>query len=155
MFNWLKKTRQSAAPDTPPLYFKDNNAAFKFACEFLLTKIEAGAYLPALVQDASEVLGTGNAVKKQADGNQTALLTVSASDGGFTVAAATAGPRGPDLKPGDLVIWLAGEPIAHLQGKYEDQRMTWGGLIIAKLQPEYTQGRGWAIEQPFKGCSAA
>lgn len=150
MFNWLKKTKQSAAPAAPPLYFKENSAAFKFACEFLLTEVKEGTYLPALVQDASEVLGPGNAVKKQHDGNQTALLTVAASDGGFTVAAATVGPKGPGLKPGDLVMWLAGEPIAHLQGKYEDPRMIWGGLIVAKLLPEYTQGRGWAIEQPFK-----
>ena len=150
MFNWLKRTKAAARSPVPPLYFKDNAAAFKYTCDFLLTELKTGAYLPALVQDASELLGAGNAVKKQSDGNQTALLTISAKDGGFTVAAATAGPNGPDLKPGDLVVWLAGEPIGHLQGKYEDLRMTWGGLIVAKLRPEYTDGRGWAIERPFK-----
>ena len=150
MFNWLKKTKLSASAGVPPLYFKDNAAAFKYACDFLLTEMKTGAYLPALVQDAAELLGAGNAVRKQPDGNQTALLTVSSKDGGFTVAAATAGPKGPELKPGDLVVWLAGEPIAQLQGKYEDARMAWGGLIVAKLLPEYTEGRGWAIEQPFK-----
>ncbi len=150
MFDWLKKTKPAVPASVPPLSFKDNAAAFKYACDFLLTDLRTGAYLPALVQDASELLGAGNAVKKQSDGNQTALLTVSAKDGGFTVAAATAGPSGPDLKPGDLVMWLAGQQIAHLQGKYEDPRMTWGGLIVAKLRPEYTEGRGWAIERPFK-----
>lgn len=150
MFDWLKKTKPNAVAAKPPLYFKDNTAAFKYACDFLLSEMRTGAYLPALVQDASELLGSGNSVNRQPDGNQTALLTVSSKDGGFTVAASTAGTKGPQLKPGDLVVWLAGEPIAHLQGKYQDPRMTWGGLIIAKLRPEYTEGRGWAIEQPFK-----
>ena len=150
MFNWLKKSRPNASNVVQPLYFKDSAAAFKFACEFLLTELKSGAYLPALVQDASELLGAGNVVKKQADGNQTAMLLVSGTDGGFTVAAATSGPSGPELKPGDLVVWLAGERISHLQGKYEDPRMTWGGLIVAKIKPEYTTGRGWAIEQPFR-----
>lgn len=150
MFNWLKSKKPPANLVEPSLHFKDNVAGFEYACEFLLTELKSGAYLPALVQDASEHLGSGNRVKKQADGNQTALLTVSAKDGGFTVAASTAGPNGPDLKPGDLVIWLAGEPIEQFQGKYDDPRMTWGGLIVAKLRPEYTDGRGWAIERPFK-----
>ena len=148
MFSWLKKT--TTPTPAAPLHFKDNLAAFEYACEFLLTEPKAGAYLPALVQDASEILGAANAVKKQLDGNQTALLTVSAEGGGFTVAAVTAGPNGPDLNPGDLVVWLAGQPVADLPGKYKDARTTWAGLIVAKLRPEYTAGRGWAIEQPFK-----
>ena len=152
MFSWLKKPKANAnaLEAVQPLYFKDNEAAFRYACDFLSTELNPGAYLPALVQDASEVLGSGTAVKKQKDGNQTALLTVSAKDGGFTVAAATAGPNGPGLMPGDLVVWLVGEQISHLQGKYDDPRMTWGGLIVAKINPEYTAGRGWAIEQTFR-----
>jgi hypothetical protein len=30
------------------------------------------------------------------------------------------------------------------------QQMTWGGLIVASLGPESTEGRGRAVEKPFK-----
>ena len=144
MFDWLKKTKTE-----PPLYFKDADAAFAFACEFLQCELSSDSVIPALVLDARTV-GGEVAVKVQPDGIQVAMLKVSSKDNGFMVMESTASSQGPSLKPGDLVAWQAGSQVAALAALSPDPRSTWVGLILAKLQPEYTSGRGWAIEQPFR-----
>jgi hypothetical protein len=143
MFGWLKKSNA-----TPPLHFKDAEAAFYYACEFLQNGPSSGAVLPALVLDARTV-GGEVAVKVQPDGTQITMLKVCSKDGGFMVMASSAHPQGPRLKPGDLVAWQAGSQVAELASLSPDPRSTWVGLVVAKLLPEYTSGRGWAIAQPF------
>ena len=143
MFGWLKKSNA-----TPPLRFKDSEAAFAYACEFLQSNLSPGAVLPALVLDARTV-GGEVAVKVQPDGTQITMLKVCSKDNGFMVMASSASPQGPKLRPGDLVAWQAGSQVAELASLSPDSRSTWVGLVLAKLMPEYTSGRGWAIEQPF------
>ena len=58
MFDWLKKSKtgtQSSAMQ--PLHFKDTDAAFTYACEYLQSELAAGAVLLALVLDAKTVGG--------------------------------------------------------------------------------------------------
>lgn len=144
MFGWFKK-----APPPSPLYFNDALAAFGYSCEVLNCDISFGAVLPALVLDASKEIGEGPSVKREADGNQTAILKVCSGDGGFTSIAGSASPNGPTLRPGDLVSWRA---IRRIEGRgvgYGDERSEWIGMIVARLKPEYEPGRGWAIELPF------
>ena len=143
MFGWLKKSNE-----TPSLRFKDCAAAFAYACEFLQCELSSNAVLPALVLDARTV-GGEVAVKVQPDGNQVTMLRVCSRDNGFMVMASSASPHGPKLKPGDLVAWQAGSQVPELALLSPDSRSTWVGLVLAKLMPEYTMGRGWAIEQPF------
>ena len=150
MFSWLKKVLAPASPTSAPLFFKDNAAAFEYACSVLSNELKSGAFLPALVHDGSAFLVGGAAVQRQPDGSQVAILTVSSSDGGFLVLASSAGKSGPTLKPNDLVIWQAGELITTFEPRVKDPRSAWGGLILAKLLPEYTQGRGWAVMEQFK-----
>ena len=143
MFDWLKKSKVP-----PPLRFKDSTAAFAYACESLLCEVSSGAVLPALVLDARTV-GDEVAVKVQPDGTQITMLKVCSKDNGFMVMASTASPQGPKLEPGNLVAWQAGSQVPALAALSPDSRSTWVGLVLAKLMPEYTNGRGWAIEQPF------
>ena len=62
MFDWLKKTKTES-----PLYFKDSDAAFSYACDFLQCEFSTDAVIPALVLDARTV-GGEVAVKAQPDG---------------------------------------------------------------------------------------
>ena len=151
MFGWLKK-RASMPADTSsvPLFFKDTNAAFEFACEYLLTDLTSGAILPALVMDSAAALGGGAAVRLRPDGIQIAMLRISSKDGGYMVVATSASAAGPNLQPGDLVAWQAGVAVPELAPQFADSRSTWAGLILAKLKPEYRAEHGWAIDQPFK-----
>ena len=148
MFGWLKKSKPLPS-SALPLYFKDAQAAFGYACEFLKSDLSPGAVLPALVLDAAAAIGGGVAVKRQPDGTQVAMLRVCSKDGGYVVNASSATANGPSLQPGDLVAWQAGAPIEAMKSQFPDPRSSWGGLILAKLLPEYTMGRGWAIAQPF------
>ena len=144
MFGWLKKSNA-----TPPLRFKDFEAAFSYACQSLQSELSSGAVLPALVLDARDV-GGEVAVKVQPDGIQLTMLKVCSKDNGFMVMASSASSQGPVLKPGDLVAWQASSQVAELAAISPDSRSNWVGLVLAKLMPEYTSGRGWAIEQPFQ-----
>jgi hypothetical protein len=150
VFAWLKNKKAPPAGAGVPLFFKDNAAAFAFACSNLAQELKAGIYLPALVQDGSTFLVGGASVQRNPDRNQLALLSVCSADGGFPLLASSASPNGPVLKPDDLVIWQAGSPVAALSSSVSDQRSSWAGLIVAKLLPEYTPGRGWAVMEQFK-----
>jgi hypothetical protein len=153
MFKWLKGMVAPAKEAGPvPLCFKDANAAFQYACEYLDSELKVAAVLPALVLDAGALLGNGPPVRIQPDGGQVALLRICAKDGGFVLAAATANTGGPKLQPGDLVAWGVVQYTMRLLRSGDDSRSQWNGLIVAKLRPEYTVGRGWAIEYPFRGA---
>lgn len=152
MAKFLKKLFSPASsPPIQPLYFGDASAAFEFACKFLQTELVAKAILPALVVDAVQELGADQPVTIMTDGTQILALRVSSGDGGFLVLSGTLSANGPRLKPGDLVAWHAGQPIPlETPELTRDPRSKWVGLVIAKLKPEYTNGRGWAIEEPFR-----
>ena len=154
MASFLKRLFSSGGSDAPPpLYFRDGSAAFAYACEFLQCDLVEKATLPALVVDACAELGADDAVTLMPDGTQMIALRVSSKDGGFLVLSSTVSANGPRLKPGDLVSWYAGQRVPRPRETPKlttDARSQWVGLAIAKLKPEYTSGRGWAIEEPFR-----
>lgn len=138
------------APVTP-LHFKDNHAAFEYACTYLQSELVAKAILPALVEDATSLLSADESVVVMPDGAQMLALRVCSGDGGFLVLAGVLSANGPRLKVGDLVAWQAGKVIERESPDLQkDQRSKWIGIALAKLKPEYTPGRGWAIEEPFR-----
>lgn len=126
-------TAGNAVPPGIPagtLFFKEPAEAFAYACKYLDCTLKQGAYLPAIVMDA----------RRQPDGNQVVMLRVAASDGGFYIPAFTAGPKGPELQIGDLVLWAAMQhtPAAAALGK--DLRRGWMGLVVGTLKHEYRNG---------------
>jgi hypothetical protein len=152
VFDFLKrkKSQPTGSPPKviPPLYFKDGEAALQYCCKYMENPLGAGRSLVALVLDARKEFGTANAVIQREDGNQTALLRVASSDGGFLVAAATAGPIGPRLEPGQLVLWHAGQHIPEVAKQAKDERFGWAGLIVGTLKPEWVNG-GWTGGERF------
>jgi len=138
-------------PATRPLYFKDGAAAFEYACQFLHAELQESVVLPALVQDARDLLGAEEPIVRMKDGSQMLALRVCSKDGGFLVLAGTLSAVGPSLKPGDLVAWQAGKPITRESPELQkDPRSGWVGIALAQLKPEYIVGRGWAIQEPFR-----
>jgi hypothetical protein len=127
--------------------FKDNAAAFTYACKFLNCNLAEGAMLPALVQDGRELFGTQESVHAKPDRTQTAVLKIASRDGGFLVVATTPG-RGPVLKPGDFVGWLAGHHSAKLAESSADKRFGWVGVIVGTLRPEWKDG-SWVGQERF------
>lgn len=152
MFDFLKRkiARPTGSPSRamPPLYFKDGEAALQYCCEYMDNQLVAGNSLVALVLDARKEFGTANAVIQREDGIQMALLRVASSDGGFTVAATTSGPKGPRLQPGQLVLWHAGQLIPEVAKQAKDPRFGWVGLIFGTLKPEFVNG-GWTGAERF------
>lgn len=151
MVSFLKRLFSSTgSPAVSPLYFKDANGAFEFACKFLQTELVTKAILPALVMDATEEFGADQPVALMPDGTQMLALRVSSIDGGFLVLSGTLSANGPQLQPNDLVAWQASQQVPRESPELTiDPRSKWVGLVLAKLKPEYTNGRGWAIEMPF------
>lgn len=107
--------------------------------------------LPGLVVDAVDALGADTAVIVRPDGAQMLAVQVSSKDGGFLVLAGTLSQNGPRLQPGDLVAWHAGQQIERSSAELtRDPRSQWVGIVVAKLRPEYSSGRGWGIAEPFR-----
>ncbi len=129
------------------MIFKDNAAAFEYACKFLDCKVAKGVVLPAIVQDGRSLFNLASSVAMQPDKTQTAVVKVASGDGGFLVVARTVGP-GPALKPGDLVAWLAGAHKPALAAAAEDKRFGWVGLLVGKLRPEWDKG-SWVGAERF------
>lgn len=152
MFNGLKKIFASGSRVQPaPLSFRDAQAALQFACESLQCDLAAGEILPALVPDATIALGADSPVVRLETGTQMVALRVASKDGGFLVLAGTLSSSGPSLASGDLVAWQAGKTMPRETAQLtKDARSRWVGIVLAKLRPEYTSGRGWAIAEPFR-----
>lgn len=149
LFKWKRSLPSDPAlPSRFPFLFKDNMAAFEFACQYLDCTLTEGGNLPALVLDPRELFGTSSSTKIQQDGTQIATLRVASNDSGFIVFASTLGANGPTLQPGQLVIWQAGRYVAQVAeaAKTKDKRIGWAGLIIATLKPEYREGC-WIIDK--------
>lgn len=137
MFGFLKPKRLSPSSDLPEyIPFKSAEGAFEYACKLHSDEVREGSGHVAIVLDARLLIGGQEAVKIQEDGRQLAILKISNIDGGFTVPAQTAVKNAPPLKPGDLVLWVAGKHLAELGEKLGDERKGWVGLIVAILSPE-------------------
>ncbi|WP_186239518.1 hypothetical protein [Burkholderia gladioli] len=106
------------------LRFKDNEAAFSYACEYIDCTLHENAYVPALVT------GSGTA----ANGQQIIELKIASQNGGFDWLAM---PRDPlrNFFPGDLVIMVVGQTTPVLIG-----------LIMDTIYPELDPVRGWKIK---------
>jgi hypothetical protein len=98
--------------------------------------------------DARKEFGVKSAVRILEDGNQLAILRVVSDDGGFNVAASTLGPKGPELQPGQLVLWRAGKYAPEVAAAAKEKRFGWVGLIEGTLKPEYVNG-GWVGGERF------
>lgn len=128
----------SGRPLPSVLPFKSGAAFLEYQCKYGHTDIVPKQGVAALVVDAKKELGTSQAVKVEADGQQMAMLKVASKDGGFTVAARTLSGEGDRLKPDDVVIWV---PLEYAEGVVDkdsgmDPRFGWIGFIAAKVAPE-------------------
>jgi hypothetical protein len=132
----------------PPRFFPDGIAALRYACRLLQCPLHEGAFLPAVVLDPREVFGTPPK-PRTGDGNQVAFLCVASNDGGFVVAATTAGPKGPKLEPGQLVAWRAVRHVPAIASTVSDPRFGWAGVIVGTLKPELRNGC-WAAGEIFR-----
>jgi hypothetical protein len=146
---WFKFRRRRETPAAPaiPLLFKDTEAAFEYACQYLDCWLHEGLAIPAIVMDATR-FGAASQVSVQSDGSQIAAVRVASADFGFLVMASTAGPRGPRLKIGEFVLWRAGKHVAAVAQHSKDDRFGWVGLIVGTLRPEYRDG-GWVGGERF------
>ena len=118
------------------LPFKDGRAFVEYQCQFGFTEIIPKQGITALVLDGKVEFGLPAPVILLADGNQCATLLVASKDGGFLVVAETNSPRGDQLIPGDVVIWV---PLKKAQASTTgelDERTYWEGYIVAKVAPE-------------------
>lgn len=150
LFDFLKGGDLSVPGGPSPLFFKDGHAAFEYSCKFMDCPLHEGAFLPAVVLDPRELLGSSTVVERQKDGNQVVMLKLASSDGGFVVFASTLGPNGPQLKPGDFVAWRAAKhskEVATSVGA-KDERSGWVGLILGTLKPEHRNG-SWVGNERF------
>jgi hypothetical protein len=124
------------------LPFKTTEGAFEYACNLHSDEVREASCHVAIVLDSKELFGTKNAIKVQDDGVQIATLKIANSDGGFNVVAQTAVKNAPLLKPGDLVLWVAGKHLAEMGARMGDDRSGWAGLIVAVLSPELKTNTG-------------
>ena len=131
-----------------PLHFKDGAAAVEYASRFMVCKLTLGAELPAVVLDARTQFGATEAVRVTEDGVQTAALQVCGDGGGFVTLSQTAGPKGPKLAPGDLVLWRAFQYLEDMGKRSPDKRSGWVGLITGVLAPTL-QEEGWVGKDRF------
>lgn len=138
MWPFSKKT----SPGPTTLAFKSGEAFVDYHCKYMVTQLEAGSPLAALVLDARKHFGTGEAVKVDEQGNQTVVLRVASNDGGFIALASTASGRGDRLKPGDAVAWVPGQHMPELAKASGDVRTGWVGLVVAKVAPEIDMAKG-------------
>jgi len=140
--------------DRPPRFFRDGISALRYACKFLECPLQEGAFLPAVVLDPRELFGTRETMKSAQDPNQLAFLCVASSDGGFFVAATTAGAAGPRLEPGQLVAWKAVRYLPDIANTLSDRRFGWLGTIVGTLKPEHRNGC-WVGIDVFRPAPAA
>lgn len=134
-----KKKEQS-----PVLVFKSGEAFLEFQCKYGHTEIIPGQGVVAYVIDAAKEFGVQNAVRRQPNGTQLAMLKVASEDGGFLVASTTATGMGDDLKAGDYVIWVPAQynsPMVNAVNEV-DPRFGWIGFIVAKIKPEIDPSAG-------------
>lgn len=128
-----------------PLVFKDNLAAFEYACSYLETKILMKSPLPAIIIPGPD----GDQPYSTQSGVQRAILRVCSDDGGFTVIAESASANGPKLQIGDLVAWMPVHQIEELKGQVDDPRFAIVGFILGTLHPVLSSN-GWKGKEAFR-----
>ena len=130
------------------LPFKNNESAFEYACKFMDNDLREGVGLLALVLDAKELYNLETSVPKDDSGIQIVALKVASNDGGFEVMAQTLSANGPNLNPGDLVVWEVGTYLQELANTHDDERFGWVGLILGTLKPVWANG-SWEGDERF------
>lgn len=133
--------------EPPFLAFKSGRDAFDYCCEFMSNEIAVGRPVMGIVLDGRH-LGSNEAITVNPDDTQQCFIAVASSDGGFPVLTQTSGPRGPLLRPGDLVLWT---PVAYHEMPSElqaDQRCGWVGFVHGTLRPEWRGGM-WRGDRRF------
>jgi len=151
VFEFKRRKARIAAdgdPGRPPRFFPDGIAALRYACRFLELPLYEGTFLPAVVLDAREILGTQGLARPE-NGSQAFFLCVASHDGGFVVAAPNAGPRGPRLEPGQLVAWKAVRHVPDIVSGMRDRRFGWAGVIVGTLKLEHREGC-WVSDEIFR-----
>jgi hypothetical protein len=139
---WWKTRRK----DT--IYFKNNIDAFDMYCQNMDCTLREGTIIVAMVMDAKTIYGLENVVKVQSSGQQTAVINVASSSGGFLIPATTFGV-GKRLKAGDLVSWQIIDYSDELAAESGNPDFGWVGLITAKLEPVIVNGQ-WRIDCLYK-----
>lgn len=139
---WPFSKKKKSTP--PALVFRDGKAFLEFQCKYGHTEITPGQGVVAYVIDAATEFGVPNAVRRQPNGTQLAMLKVASEDGGFLVASTTATDRGDDLNAGDTVIWVPAQYNAPMVDAVDgvDPRFGWIGFIVAKIKPEIDPAAG-------------
>jgi len=149
-----QKVSSDGDPGRPPRFFPDGVAALRYACRFFECPLYEGGFLPAVVLDPREVFGTQPPAPAKPDASQVFFLGVASPDGGFVVAAPTAGPRGPRLAPGQLVAWKAVRHVPDLAKATREPRFGWAGVIVGTLKLELRDGC-WVADEIFRPGNAA
>jgi len=118
------------------LVFKTEEAYFDHFCKYMDCRIRKDDPLPAIVLDASEVLGAKDPVSILADGRQMIAVKIAGDDGGFLLTTETVWLGEPILKPGDLVAWNPVEYVDEVAEKFRDKRLAWIGFVVSTVKPE-------------------
>jgi len=143
LFDFLRRKRSSKSNELPRyLPFKNAEAAFEFVCKLHHDEIKEETGHVGIVLDSRKLLGTSEAIRVQEDGRQLAILKIANQDGGFIVPAQTAVNNAPPLRPGDLILWVAGKYVPEVAAKMTDKRSGWIGLIYGVLSPEMKTDTG-------------
>lgn len=125
MLGWLRRKEPT------PLVFKDNLAAFDYACRHLDNRILLEAVLPALVEE------TG---KSGEEGERCFRLRLADSGGGRDIWACTLKEATDHPEVGDLVGFKVVKIAPDLPAD-----MAVIGYIAVKLEPVLVGKRGWRI----------
>ena len=152
MFEFRRRKQKVSGdgdPGRPPRFFQDGVSALRYACRFFDCPLAEGAFLPAVVLDPQEVLGA----KPRTSTRHVHFLCVASVEGGFVVAAPTAGPSGPQLLPGQLVAWKAVRHVPEIAVGMSDERFGWAGVIVGTLKLELRDGC-WVSEDIFRAETA-
>ncbi|WP_262461154.1 hypothetical protein [Alloalcanivorax balearicus] len=130
-----REESQNQEVEEKELNFKDNAAAFEYACKFLNTEIRKTICLPAMVLE-----------KKNGSSYCMAQLKIASEDGGFALSQPFPENLYENIGEDDLVLWRA---VACGDRNLGD-RSAWSGSIDALLSPIYDVDReAWVIKYHF------
>lgn len=116
------------------LHFKDNQAAFLYACEYLINERNGGGMIVAMVEQTLDHLPEFSPAHPDNHGRQTAMVKVAGKSGGTLEIAACVRANETKIRKGDLVAW-------QLHGGH--------GIILGLLDPVYDLKRGWKVREGF------
>jgi hypothetical protein len=140
IYDWVAAGSPLPLPANIPevLQFRDNYSAFEYACEYLNNELKVGAKLPALIDR------TGSFVPNPS--LQMCSLKIASKAGGIDFICPTSDNNIPKLEPGDLALF----DIAAIQSDKLDVnditlQLNMFGFVTAKLKPEFSLTKGWAI----------